>query len=130
MLRRIEWPMFTTWLSRLPEEVRKEVNADLRYLCEFGRGAALPTVRHRIQASAEYPNMARDPDRGDGGAAALGDPLPCRSRRPRPGYACCVGGDKAQWERAHPDGPDWYEAFVPVADQIFRRLHSEEGWKR
>jgi hypothetical protein len=50
--------MFITWLGQLPEEVRREVNADLRYLQQFGRAAALPTVRHRIETSAEYSNMA------------------------------------------------------------------------
>lgn len=41
--------------------------------------------------------------------------------------ACCIGGDKAAWERRHP-GSDWYEAYVPVADEIFRALRTEKGW--
>ncbi len=120
--------MFTTWLDQLPEEVRREVNADLRYFQEFGRGAALPTVRHRIQSSAEYPNMAET--RTDMTTPQRRWVVRClvvHADQDR-AIACCVGGDKAHWERSHPDGPDWYDAFVPVADQIFRRMHIQEGW--
>lgn len=122
--------MFTTWLDRLPEDVRREVNADLRYMQQFGRDAALPVVRHRIQTSAEYPDMAETRTHiTTSGRQWVIRCLVVHADQDR-ALACCIGGDKAQWENTHPDGPDWYDAFVPVADQIFQRLHLTEGWKR
>jgi hypothetical protein len=74
-VRRIEWPMFTTWLAGLPDPVAVEVEADIAYLARFGRAAAcLPcdTVSRSALTSLTWPRhepMSRsDSDAGSCGA--------------------------------------------------------------
>jgi hypothetical protein len=57
-VRRAEYPTFSDWMQRLPREVFVAVEADIRYLLEFGRSAVLPSARLRIQQSAHFPDMA------------------------------------------------------------------------
>jgi hypothetical protein len=40
----------------------------------------------------------------------------------------CLGGDKAIWSAQHP-GRDWYETWIPVADEITTRIKKEKGWR-
>ena len=118
---------FTRWLARLPEPVAEQVDADLDYLAQFGRAAALPAARHRVRGSAHFPDMAET--RSSAAVAGRVWVVRCLvvfADRDR-ALACCIGGDKAAWERRHP-GSDWYEAYVPVADEIFRALRTEKGW--
>jgi hypothetical protein len=118
--------MFTTWLARLPDPVAVEVEADIAYLARFGRAAALPAVRHRIQISAHFPDMAETRSHvqvGDRGWVVRCLVVFADQERV---LACCIGGDNAAWDRNHQQ--DWYDAHVPVADEIFRRLRTEKGW--
>jgi len=127
-VRRAEYPRFRQWLDGLPREVFIAVEADIRYLLEFGRGAVLPYVRHRIQQSSQYPDMSEtrtSVTENDGrtwvvrtlAVFADGDSV----------LALCVGGDKKAWEQIHP-GKDWYDTWVPVADEVYARMKSQEGW--
>lgn len=56
-VRRVEYPTFADWMQRLPREVFVAVEADIRYLVEFGRSAVLPGARLRIQQSAHFPDL-------------------------------------------------------------------------
>ena len=40
----------------------------------------------------------------------------------------CLGDDKAIWSARHP-GRDWYETWIPVADEITTRIKKEKGWR-
>ncbi|MHB1533074.1 MAG: hypothetical protein ACYC1D_00365 [Acidimicrobiales bacterium] len=43
--------------------------------------------------------------------------------------ACCVGGDKAHWERTHPGGPIGTTRSFPSQTRFFDALtHLQEGW--
>jgi hypothetical protein len=97
----------------------------MAYLCEHGRGALLPLVRHRIQASAYYLDMSevRVHD-------VVGDKhyvvwvLACSVHDDR-GVLVCVAGNKHNYEQR--TGFDWYDDHVPVADEIVTRyLRSQE----
>lgn len=128
-MRRVEYPKFADWLQQLPRDVFVAVEADIRYLLEFGRGAVLPYVRLRIQQSAHFPDMAETrteiQDR-DGrqwvvrtlAVFADGDSV----------LAFCVGGDKRAWSDANP-ALDWYDTWVPIADAVFTAMKHKEGWK-
>ena len=108
--------------------MREAVVADLDYLAEFGRGAALDAVRHRIQTSAHFPDMSETRTQVivDGQTwvvrclAVFANDDKC--------VVICVGGDKARWALDHPGGRDWYEAWVPVADQVFEMMRAAKGW--
>lgn len=58
VVRRVEYPTFADWMQRLSREVFVAVEADIRYLLEFGRSAVLPSARLRIQQSGHFPDMA------------------------------------------------------------------------
>lgn len=128
-MRRIEYPQFSDWMQRLPRDVFVAVEADIRYLLEFGRSAVLPSARLRIQQSEHFPDMAETRtdimDQSDRrwvirtlAVFAAGDSL----------LAFCVGGDKSAWADAHP-ADDWYDIWVPVADRVFTAMKQKEGWK-
>src|SRR5581483_2953900 len=98
VVRRVEYPQFTDWMQRLPRDVFIAVEADIRYLLEFGRSAVLPSARLRIQQSEHFPDMAetRTDIVDDSGRRwvvrtlavfAAGDSL----------LAFCVAGDKSAW---------------------------------
>lgn len=53
-----ENPHFSTWVQRLPNNAAVEVRAAIGYLVEYGRGAQLDLVRHRIQISSNFPDMS------------------------------------------------------------------------
>lgn len=81
----------------------------LDYLREHGRAAALPDVRHRIQASRHFPHMSEvrvNVDDGHVYRVLVGfgpDDVP----------ALLLGGNKAG------TGNRWYDESVPVADERF-----------
>ena len=110
------------WLDRLPLEVALAVSADMAYLLEYGRDAALPYVRHRVQSSAHF----RTESQAEGRRWVI-RVLACFANRDQ-AVAFCVAGDKATWEARHP-GEDWYEAHVPVADRVFNMMRKERGWQ-
>lgn len=128
VLERIEWPAFRRWLDALPRPVFVAVAEDLDYLLRYGRAATGPFVRQRIQESAHFPDMCETRTRLTYGdrqqtircLAVLAD----HDRA----VVLCLGGDKDDWARRHPHGPDWYEAHVPVADEIYRRVKKQKGW--
>lgn len=128
-VRRAEYPTFSDWMQRLPREVFVAVEADIRYLLEFGRSAVLPSARLRIQQSAHFPDMAETrtdiADHDDRfwvvrtlAVFAESDSL----------LTLCVGGDKNAWHREHPND-DWYDTWVPIADRVFASMKQREGWK-
>lgn len=119
-------PGFQPWLDRLPLEVALAVSADMAYLLEYGRDAALPYVRHHVQSSAHFPNMSevRTESQAEGRRWVI-RVLAWFANRDQV-VAFCVAGDKATWEARHP-GEDWYEAHVPVADQVFNMMRKERG---
>lgn len=57
-IRQFRHPQFDRWLATLPVVVAAEIAACIDYLCDHGRGAVLPDVRHRIQTSRHYPDMS------------------------------------------------------------------------
>jgi hypothetical protein len=128
-VRRAENPKFTQWLQEVPRDVFVAVEADIRYLLEFGRGAALPFVRHRIQESSHFPDMSetRTAVRDDSGREWIVRTLAVFADSDSV-LAFCVAGDKRQWADANPSR-DWYSVWVPVADAVFRWMKDKEGWK-
>jgi hypothetical protein len=112
-----EPPYFDRWLSSLPDAAAAQVLAGIEYLVEFGRGAQLDAVRHRIQTSRHYPDMSeirilhhtRPHD-------LVLRVLTVFTNRDQT-LVVCLGGDKASWQRVN--NTDWYDHAVPIADQIF-----------
>lgn len=112
----VRYKAFNQWFAGLPVEVAAEIAAALNYLCEHGRGAALPIVRHRIQISKKFPDMSEiRTDHVLDGKRYVMRVLTCfvdnDSR-----ILVCLGGNKHGWEEENTT--DWYEAFVPIADEI------------
>ena len=108
--------------------VAEAVAADLEYLQRFGRGAALDAVRHRIQTSEHFPDMSETRTEVDHeGRRWVIRCLAVFANEDRT-VVLCVGGDKARWALEHPKGPDWYDAWVPVADQVFEAIKESKGW--
>jgi hypothetical protein len=99
--------------------VAAEIAALLEYLCEHGRGASLPYVRHRIQTSGNFPDMSEIRTdqflRGDRYVMRV---LTCFVDGDSK-ILVCVGGNKYLWEKEHKR--DWYEAYVPVADLMVEK---------
>lgn len=128
-MRRVEYPKFADWLQALPREVFVAVEADIRYLLEFGRSAVLPYVRLRIQQSAHYPDMAetRTEVADQDGRLWVVRTLAVFADDDSV-VAWCVGGDKRSWSDANP-ALDWYDAWVPIADAVFAAMKRTEGWK-
>jgi hypothetical protein len=48
--------------------------------------------------------------------------------KPNQALIVCLGGDKATWSARHA-GQDWYETWIPVADEITTRIKKEKGWR-
>ena len=102
-VRRVEYPKFADWLQALPREAFVAVEADIRYLLEFGRSAVLPYVRLRIQQSAHYPDMAetRTEVADQDGRLWVVRTLAVFADDDSV-LAWCVGGDKRSWSDANP----------------------------
>lgn len=129
LVRRVEYPKFADWMQTLPREVFVEAEADVRYAllrnaprcCRIsGCGSSrLSTIRTwprrepRLWTASGRHWIVRTL-----AVFADDDAVP----------AFCVGGDKRAWSDANPT-MDWYDAWVPVADQIFRLMKQREGWK-
>jgi hypothetical protein len=128
VLQTVIWPRFTTWLDQLPRPVAIAVAQDLDYLARHARAAALPYARHRIQASAHFPDMSETRTEIDDGEHRW--VLRCLTAFANHDQALivCLGGDKATWSAQHP-GQDWYETWIPVADEITTRIKKEKGWR-
>ena len=128
MLETVIWPRFAIWLDELPRPVAIAVARDLDYLARYGRAAALPYARHRIQASAHFPDMSETRTEIDHDHRRW--LLRCLTVFARNDQALlvCLGGDKAIWSAQHP-GRDWYETWIPVADEITTRIKKEKGWR-
>jgi len=123
----VRYPYFDRWLGHLPGEVAAELDALLNYMCEHGRGAALPYVRHRIQTSKNFPDLSEvRTDNVVDETRYLMRVLTCfvdgDSR-----LLVCLGGNKHLWEQSH-EG-DWYEEYVPAADLIVEKYLSIGGKK-
>ncbi|MHB8296886.1 MAG: hypothetical protein ACYDH5_20215 [Acidimicrobiales bacterium] len=109
-------PLLPVWLAGLPKSVQAETSAGLRYFQEHARGAVLPEVRHRIQASRYFPDMSevRVNITVDGRRYAI-RVLTCFVDEDRVLLAC-IGGDKEGY--VVQTGHDWYDDYVPIADQV------------
>lgn len=123
MLRLVSHPLLSAWLAKQPKPVQAEISGAIRYLQEHGRGAVLPDVRHRIQSSRHFPDMSevRVNATVDGRRYVI-RVLTCFVDQDR-ALLVCIAGDKEGY--ATRTGHDWYEDYVPVADQVadeyFRR---------
>jgi hypothetical protein len=105
--------------------VAAEIAALLDYLTEHGRGATLPYVRHRIQISRHFPDMSElRTDHTVEAVRYVMRVLTCFIDGDR-GVLVCVGGNKRGWQER--TGHDWYDDFVPVADQIVDRYVTRGG---
>ncbi len=116
-LRTVFSKTFREWFQRLEEadeSLARILAADLAYLAEHGRAAALPTVRHRIQASRHFPNLAEVRTQHTDGAGPVvrvlvmfhGDDA----------IVVLIGGDKSRLGNA------WYDQAIPIADQLYDRF--------
>src|SRR5581483_11221502 len=59
IVRRVEYPQFTDWMQRLPRDVFVAVEADIRYLLEFGRSAVLPAHGCGFNRVSIFPTWPR-----------------------------------------------------------------------
>jgi len=115
-LEQVRFRPFDGWLSALPVEVAAEIAALLDYLCEHGRGASLPYVRHRIQTSRNFPDMSEiRTDQSVEGRRYVMRVLTCFVHEDSK-VLVCLGGNKHGWEQERKG--DWYERYVPAADSI------------
>jgi hypothetical protein len=119
VLDQVAFPVYARWVTSLPAPLAAEVENGIAYLREHGRGAVLPLVRHRIQTSRYYPDMSEIRVNG-----VVGDRryvlrvLTCFVRSDQ-AVLICVAGDKHTYEER--TGHDWYDDYVPVADEIVTR---------
>jgi hypothetical protein len=97
------------WLEALSDEERAAVDEALAYLGQFGRAAALPDVRHRVQTSSHYPDMSEV--RVDLDESRIFRLLACFDPDDLP--VLLIGGNKAQLLNR------WYDQAVPKADELF-----------
>ena len=112
----VEHPHFRTWLTSLPGAVAAKVVDGIEYLREHGRGAVLPDVRHRIQTSRHFPDMSEvRTDQLVGARRFVMRVLMCFVDNDQT-VLVCVGGKKDGY--AERVGRDWYDDYVPAADQV------------
>jgi hypothetical protein len=124
-LRLVQHPRFGGWLAGLPSAIAVATADGVTYLCEHGRGAVLPDVRHRIQTSQHYPDMSEvRVDKIDDGRRYAVRVLTCFVDDDRT-LLVCVGGDKEGYEAR--TGRDWYDDYVPVADHVVVRYLAKGG---
>ena len=122
-LRQFRYPRFDRWLATLPAVVAAEIASGIDYLCEHGRGAALPDVRHRIQTSRHFPDMSEvRTDHSIAGRRYLMRVLTCFADGDTT-VVVCLGGNKDRYEGR--SGRDWYADYVPVADLIVDHYRSK-----
>jgi len=116
VLRLVSHPLLEGWSAKLPRLLRAETSAAVQYLREHGRGAVLPDVRHRIQTSRHFPDMSEVRVNAivEGRSYSI-RVLTCFVDQDR-GVLACVGGDKEGYTAR--TGSDWYDDYVPVADQV------------
>lgn len=91
-VRLIPSPRFREWRLSLSPDSRAELDDALGYLRQFGRDAALPYVRHRIQTSRHFPDMSE--------VRVLVDGRQLRalvSFEPGDLVLLLMGGDKTEW---------------------------------
>ncbi len=119
MWRLIPSPQFREWRGSLTPSSRAAVDDALVYLRQFGHDAALPYVRHRIQASRHYPDMSE--------VRILTDERQLRvlvSFESGDLVLMLVGGDKTE------SGNAWYSDAIPAADELidqFRNYRSRRN---
>lgn len=113
MWRLIPSPRFREWRGSLNPNSRAEVDDALAYLRQFGRDAALPYVRHRIQASRHYPDMSE--------VRILTEERQLRvlvSFEAGDLALVVVGGDKTE------SGNAWYSDAIPAADDLIDQFRN------
>ncbi len=112
-MRLIPSPGFREWRTSLSPEFRAEVDDALAYLRQFGRDAALPYVRHRIQTSRHYPDMSEVRVLVDGHQLRV-----LVSFEPVDLVLVLLGGDKTD------SGNAWYAQAIPVADDLINQVRN------
>jgi hypothetical protein len=118
-LEQVRFRPFDEWLGALPVVVAAEIAASVDYLCEHGRSASLPYVRHRIQTSRNFPDMSEiRTDHSIAGNRYVMRVLTCFVDEDSK-LLVCLGGNKHRWEQIQ-EG-DWYETYVPAADLIIEK---------
>ena len=96
--------------------VAAKVVDGIEYLREHGRGAVLPDVRHRIQTSRHFPDMSEvRADQLVGGRRFVMRVLVCFVDEDQT-LLVCIGGNKDRYQERV--GRDWYDDYVPAADQV------------
>lgn len=112
----MEHPHFRPWLESLPGMTAAKVVDGLEYLRQHGRAAVLPDVRHRIQTSRHFPDMSEvRTDQLVAGRHYVLRVLMCFVDDDRTLLVCVAGNKDRYQERV---GRDWYDDYVPVADQV------------
>lgn len=115
-LQLAQHPEFRTWLGRLPKPVALSVAEGVRYLLEHGRQADLPDVRHHIQTSRHYPDMSEvRVDMVVDGKPHVLRTLTCFLHKDTVLLVCIAGNKDGYLKRT---GRDWYDDYVPVADEV------------
>jgi hypothetical protein len=126
-IRQFRHPQFDRWLATLPAVVAAEIATGIDYLCEHGRGAVLPDVRHRIQTSRHYPDMSEiRADQTVDSRRYLMRVLTCFADADTT-VVVCLGGNKDGYEAR--TGRDWYDDHVPVADLIVDHYRKRGAFK-
>jgi hypothetical protein len=98
---------FETWWSALSEEEQAEVNTKVELLEEHG--PTLPRPHADVIASSRHSNMKELR-----GKVAERHLRVLYAFDPRRTALLLIGGDKT-------GDPNWYERFVPIADDLFDR---------
>ena len=107
---------FETWWGALSEDEQVEISAKVELLQEFG--PVLPRPHADVISSSRHANMKE-----------LRGKVEDRHLRvlyafdPRRTALLLLGGDKT-------GDPNWYEKFVPIADDLFDRHLRELGKQR
>ena len=125
-VERWDHPLYLARLNSLPLDAAAAVVSAVDYLTEFGRGAQLDLVRHRIQTSKHFPDMSEARIRHQAQPHDLVLRILTVFTNNDRTLVVCFAGDKAKWARTNTT--DWYDTAIPIADQVFDRykqLHPE-----
>src|SRR5271165_2195044 len=88
-------------------------------------GPAAAVLARQGSDNEPLPRHERGPRRRGGGRAPVCGTGADLLREGRPGVGCLRGGRQEELEAQI--GSDWYEAHVPVADEVVKRYRHREG---
>ena len=107
---------FESWWNTLSENEQVEISAKVELLQESG--PTLPRPHADVIASSRHANMKELRGKVDDRHLRV-----LYAFDPRRTALLLLGGDKT-------GDPDWYEKFVPVADDLFDEHLRQLKWKR